>query len=146
MVAAVMKDAVQIEGNDLGRGALLRPALFAFAWLNVGLGLAGLFLPVMPTTVFLLVALWAFSKSSRRFHDWLFDHPRLGRSLRDWRRHGVIPARAKALALATMAASLAYVTLFTSPHWALPVALGFTLSAVAAFILSRPSRPHAIRT
>ena len=143
MIAAAMKDPAHSEGAE-GR-ALLRPALLVLAWLNVGLGLAGLVVPVMPTTVFLLIALWAFSKSSPRFHDWLLGHPRLGRSLRDWRRDRVIPARAKALALATMAASFACVILFTASHRALQAALGLVLSAVAAFILSRPSAPRPLR-
>ena len=77
----------------------------------------------MPTTVFLLVALWAFSKSSERFRTWLYDHKHLGPPIRDWHEHRVIPARAKIVALAMMAASLAI------------------LVPVAAFILSRPSRP-----
>jgi hypothetical protein len=145
MLAAAMKDPAHSERAEGRRRALLCPALLVLAWLNVGLGLAGLVLPVMPTTVFLLIALWAFSKSSPRFHDWLLGHPRLGRSLRDWHRYRVIPARAKALALATMAASLAYVILFTASHWTLRAALGLVLSAVAAFILSRPSAPRPLR-
>ena len=75
-----------------------RVALAAFGWLNVGLGVLGMMLPVMPTTVFLLIALWAFSKSSIRFHHWLYYHPRLVRTIPAWHAHGVIPARAKLFA------------------------------------------------
>ncbi len=145
MIAAAMKDPANSAGAEGRCRALLCPALLVLAWLNLGLGLAGLVLPVMPTTVFLLIALWAFSKSSPRFHDWLLGHPRLGPRLRDWQRYRAIPARAKALALATMAASFAYSVLFTASHWALQAALGLALSAVAAFILSRPSAPRPRR-
>lgn len=118
----------------------VRYGLFVFGWLNIGLGVLGMVLPVMPTTVFLLIALWAFSKSSLRFHRWLYAHPVFGRTLRDWHAHRVIPPRAKALAVAMMAASLVYVTVFVADGWALPLTLAAVLSAVSGFILSRPSR------
>ena len=69
----------------------IRPALVAFGWLNVGLGMLGTILPIMPTTVFLLVALWSFSKSSPYFHDWLYTHPRFGPTLKVWRDERAIP-------------------------------------------------------
>ncbi len=115
--------------------------LIAFGWLNIGLGVLGMFLPVMPTTVFLLIALWAFSRSSRRFHRWLYTHPTLGRTLRDWHSHGVIPLRVKILAVSMMTVSLSYITLILTEGWALPLLLGAVLGGVCAFILSRPSRP-----
>lgn len=118
----------------------IRHGLIAFGWLNVGLGALGLFLPVMPTTVFLLIALWAFSKSSPRFHRWLYAHPRLGRRLRDWHRHRVIPWPAKLLAVTMMLAGLLFVALFVSDNWVLPTSLGLLLTTVAAYILSRPSQ------
>jgi uncharacterized membrane protein YbaN (DUF454 family) len=117
-----------------------RAALAAFGWLNVGLGVLGMVLPVMPTTVFLLIALWAFSKSSIRFHHWLYFHPVLGRTIRAWHAHGVIPPRAKVLAVTMMSGSLVYVTLFIAQGWQLPVILGLVLASVATFIVSRPSR------
>ena len=118
----------------------VRYGLIAFGWLNVALGVIGLFLPVMPTTIFLLIALWAFSKSSVRFHGWLYNHPTLGVTIRDWHAHRVIPVKAKILAVAFMSASLAYVTLFVAQGWLLPLGLAAGLGAVATFILTRPSR------
>jgi uncharacterized membrane protein YbaN (DUF454 family) len=115
-----------------------RVALAAFGWLNVGLGVLGMMLPVMPTTVFWLIALWAFSESSIRFHHWLYNHPRLGRMIPAWHAHGVIPARAKLFAVTMMSASLIYVTLFVAQGWQLPV--GLVLATVATFIVSRLSR------
>ena len=122
----------------------VRWGLIAFGGLNVGLGAVGMLLPVMPTTVFLLIALWAFSKSSLRFHRWLYHHPTLGRTLRAWHAHGVIPPGAKALAAASMAASLAYVTLFVAEGWSLPIALALVFSTVLGFILSRPSAAQPV--
>lgn len=121
----------------------VRYGLLAFGWISLGLGLAGAVLPLVPSTVFLLMALWAFSKSSARFHGWLYAHPRLGARLRDWHQHRVIPWPAKVLAVATMAASLAYVAVFVAEGWELPLGLGLLLSAIALYIVTRPHRTAA---
>jgi uncharacterized membrane protein YbaN (DUF454 family) len=99
-----------------------------------------MFLPVMPTTVFLLMALWAFSKSSHRFHRWLYDHPRLGRPLRDWHAHRVIPRRAKILAVSMMSMSWLIVVYVSAGGWVVPAIVGACLLPVAAFIVTRRSR------
>ena len=117
-----------------------RHGLIAFGWICVGLGVIGAFLPVMPTTIFLIMALWAFSKSSVRFHRWLYSHPQLGRPLRDWQAHRVIPIPAKCLALGMMTLSLLYVTFFVAEGWALPIGLALGLGSVATYIVTRPHR------
>ena len=115
--------------------------LLIIGWSMVGLGFIGIAVPGLPTVPFLLVALWAFSKSSQRFHDWLYTHPRLGPPLRDWREYGVIPMKAKILAIATMLVSLAWITFGIAEDWVLPAIVAACLIPPAIFILTRPSQP-----
>jgi len=125
-----------------GSSRLARPWLLLLGWVCVGLGFVGIFVPGLPTTPFLLVALWAFSKTSKRFHDWLYNHPRLGPPLRNWREHGVIPVRGKVFAIATMAVSLFVIIVFIASDWVLPAIVGACLLPPAIFILTRPSEPR----
>jgi uncharacterized membrane protein YbaN (DUF454 family) len=87
--------------------------------LFVALGVIGAFLPVMPTTVFLIGALWAFSMSSKRLETWLLEHPRFGPRLVAWRAHRVIPVRAKLFAWGSMAVSLTIMIVSRVPLWAI---------------------------
>ncbi len=112
-------------------------------WLLVGVtatacGVAGIVLPLVPTTPFLLLAAYAFARSSPRLHAWLLNHPRLGPPIRDWRDHGAISARAKSLAVAVMLATLLGGVLAGLPIWVLAVQ-AVILACVAAFLLSRPT-------
>ena len=109
-------------------------------WCFFGLGAIGALLPGLPTTPFMLLALWAFSKSSRRFHDWLYAHPVFGPPLQQWRSHRVIPGKAKLLAVTTMALSFTYLTFFTSVDTWVKILTALVMLYGAAFILSKPSR------
>jgi uncharacterized membrane protein YbaN (DUF454 family) len=118
----------------------MRSLYFLLGWCFFGLGAVGTVVPGLPTTPFMLLALWAFSKSSQRFHDWLYAHPVFGPPLQQWRSHRVIPGKAKLLAVATMAASLVYLTFFTDISVWIKVGTGLVMLYGAAFILTKPSR------
>ncbi|MGE5514521.1 MAG: YbaN family protein [Bacteroidota bacterium] len=98
-------------------------------------------MPVLPTTPFLLLALWAFSRSSERFHGWLIHNRWLGRYLTEWEHHRVIPLRAKIIAITSMTASIVWVALFSTAPWYAVVAMAAVIAYGAWYILSKPSRP-----
>ena len=117
----------------------VRWSLLTFGWLNVGLGLVGVVVPGLPTTVFLIIALWAFSKSSEKFQKWLWNHPRFGSSIRAWHEHRVIPYRAKMLAALMMASGFLFVTIFVAETLILPLVMAVILVPVSVYVLSRQS-------
>jgi uncharacterized membrane protein YbaN (DUF454 family) len=88
----------------------------------------------------MLLALWAFSKSSRRFHQWLYAHPVFGPPLQQWCTHRVIPFKAKVLAVMTMTLSFVYLAFFTEINLWLKIAIALLMLYGAYFILSKPSR------
>lgn len=97
---------------------------------------------MIPTTPFILVAAWCFSKGSDRMHRWLLEHRRFGPMVRDWERHGVIRTRAKALATVVIVPLVGYMALFTgAPRWTVVVTVFLALLGLG-FVWSRPSRPQ----
>lgn len=119
----------------------MRWALIALGWLFVAVGVVGVVVPGLPTTPFLLVAAWCFARSSPRFRAWLLGHRLLGPPVQAWQQHGAVPTSAKILAVAMMAASTAYVALFTEAGWPWVVAMALTLAVIAAWLVTRPSPP-----
>lgn len=99
----------------------------AFGWLALTLGLIGVVLPVMPTVPFLLVAVWAFARSSPRLGARIMRNPAFGPQIRAWRRHGAVSRRAKIAATLTMACGVC---------WSLWLGLDPRLIAVQALICS----------
>lgn len=118
----------------------VRFAYLALGLLCVGLGVIGVFLPVMPTTVFMLIAVWAFSRSSARLETWLLEHRRFGPRIREWREFGTIPLTVKLTAWGSMAASLTLMVVSGASWIALSGASSVMLIG-AIYIASRPSKP-----
>ena len=114
-----------------GNCVILHSIMMRALWLILGcamlaLGVIGAFLPVMPTTIFLILAVGCFSRSSPRLERWLLDSPTYGPSLRAWREQGAVSRKGKLYASLGMA-----------------VGYGLFFLASAAYVLSRPS-PRAL--
>lgn len=104
----------------------------------VGLALIGIVLPVLPTTPFLLVATWAFARSSPRLDAWLHAHPRLGPPLAAWETRRAIPRRAKALAGVSLPASWLMLS-FGGASSAVLVGAGAVMLTAGLWIMTRPA-------
>lgn len=104
----------------------------------VALATAGVFLPLLPTVPFLLVAVWAFARGSPALREKLYADRRFGPMLRDWHERGAIPVRAKLLAVAGMAAGFGFVV-WRSSGPLLPAIAGVIILGAGAFVLSRPN-------
>jgi uncharacterized membrane protein YbaN (DUF454 family) len=119
----------------------MRPLLFILGWLLFGLGFVGAFVPVLPTTPLMLLALWCFSRSSKRFHDWLYTHRLFGPPLQQWHEHRVIPLAAKVVSVLFMTLSLVYVFGYSvTPAW-VKILMTSTMAIGFWFILTKPSVP-----
>ncbi len=120
-------------------GWFSRPIYLVIGWTAVGLGIAGAFLPLVPTTPFLLVALWAFTRSSPAAAKWLRNHPKYGHYVVEWQDRGAIPIRGKIAAATMMAASYAWLALATNALFWVKVLAAAILLVVASYVLTRPS-------
>ena len=114
-----------------------------FLWLMLGLtsfgaGVVGAILPLLPATPFLLLATFAFARSSPRLHDRLLAHPHFGPVIDDWRRFGAINRRAKIAAVVVMALTFAF-SAFLGIAPSLLAGQGVVLGAAALFVLTRPA-------
>ena len=116
-----------------------RTLLISLGLLCVGLGFVGVFIPGIPTTIFLIIALWAFTKSSEKLRHWLLNHKRFGPILNNWQEHKVVPRRAKMLMviLMTLAVILFYYSL---QSLILTIGLIIILVSVAIYVISLPSK------
>tara|TARA_B100000378_G_scaffold149009_1_gene120386 strand:+ start:82 stop:456 length:375 start_codon:yes stop_codon:yes gene_type:complete len=112
--------------------------LITIGWSCVGLAFVGTFVPGIPTTIFLIVALWAFAKSSKKFHSWLLNHKRFGPILQNWESHKVVPRKAKIL-MVILQISAVIIFHYSLQNIYLTAILTIILVFVARYVLSLPS-------
>ena len=120
-----------------------------FLWLLVGLtaltiGAVGLVLPLLPTTPFLLIAAFAFARSSTWLHRWLREHRSFGPLIDNWQRNRSIDRKTKRTAIIVIVMTPVVTWLFDAPLWLIACQI-VVLSAPAIFILTRPLPPERHR-
>ncbi len=118
---------------------MIRLGWLILGCLFVALGVIGAILPLMPTTIFLILAAGCFARSSPRLEAWLLGHPRFGPTLRAWREHGAIGRRGKVMACGGMALGYGLFLLAARPHWPLALLVAAVMVACGAFVLTRPT-------
>ena len=117
--------------------AAVRYLLLVFAALCVALGVIGIFVPGLPTTVFILLAGWAAARSSPRFAAWLESHATFGPMIRDWRERGAVSRRAKISATLVMTISAVILFLTASRAW-VAEAITALMAVVLMWLWRRP--------
>jgi hypothetical protein len=110
--------------------------LAGLGWFFVALGVIGIFVPLMPTTIFFILAAACFAKSSERFYNWLINHPRFGKFIKDYREKRGMPLKSKITSISLMLIAIgssAY--FFTEKTWVRILLLGIAFGA-SLYIIS----------
>ncbi len=102
----------------------------------MGLGILGIFLPVLPTTPLLLLAAFLFMRSNRKLYDWLMNHPRLGPYITDFMVHKSIPLHVKIVSISLIWLTLLNCAVFITDRWILRVMFIAIAAAVTIHISS----------
>jgi len=106
-------------------------------WFALLLGGVGAILPVVPTVPFLLVAVWAFSRSSHHLRDKILHHPTFGPPIRAWQERGVVKRPAKFWATLAMACGVGWSVFLGVPAMLIGAQVCICL-AIALFLITRP--------
>jgi uncharacterized membrane protein YbaN (DUF454 family) len=113
--------------------------LFCIGWISFALGIIGAFLPILPTTPFLILSAYMFSKSSPRFHHWLLNLPLAGEAVKDWQNNRVIKTKAKILCCSMILLSLGLIWIHPRILIIIKVSVTLVLTSVGIFVATRES-------
>jgi uncharacterized membrane protein YbaN (DUF454 family) len=106
--------------------------------LSVILGIIGAVLPVVPSTPFMILAAYCYSKSSPKLHQKILNLPHVGSHVRDWEDHGLISVKAKILSIFLLGIMIGFSIYLLKVVW-LKIMLAVIALAISTFIFSRPS-------
>lgn len=117
--------------------AAMKSLLAVLGVVSLSLGVAGIFLPLLPTTPFLLLAAWAFVRSSPRLYAWLINHPHLGVYIRNFRENHAIPLRVKVVSVSLVWLTIGFcIVAVVERWWWAQAALALLAVAITWHILS----------
>lgn len=116
-----------------------RAAWVVAGFTSLGLGILGIFLPLLPTTPLVILAAFCFGKGSPRLHAWMLSHRRFGPMISDWEETGAIPRKVKRFSCLFMAATFCVSAAMGLPWHLLAMQAGL-MGIGAAYILTRPDR------
>mgnify|MGYP001003010820 FL=1 len=106
----------------------------------VGLGFLGVFLPGIPTTPFVLLGAWFFSRSSKYLENWLVNHKTFGSFIIDWRKYKGIKRKSKIVAISVIIPTFTF-SIYSSSNIYIKILLGAFCITLCAYLLTRPEPP-----
>lgn len=118
----------------------MKPIWFIIGWVSFILGIIGAFLPIIPTTPFLILSAFLFSKSSPRVHKWIINLPVAGQGIRDWQQHRVIRIRAKILCSTMILISLSIIHINEKIPLLIKLFVTILMVSVGLFVVTRKSK------
>lgn len=121
-----------------GGDAIFRIFYLLAGFVLLALGIIGIFLPLMPTTIFLILAAWCFARSSPRLERWLLSHKHLGPTVVAWRENGAIAPRSKRLAVTGMALGFMLFWIGAQPGIWLWLGVAAFMLGCAIYVWTRP--------
>lgn len=122
---------------------MMRIGYLSLAMVCIALGYVGYIVPLMPSTIFFIIALWAAKKSSPRLESWLRTRPVIGPILCDWEQHGAIKPQLKGVIMVVLWASLIASCFMVRKPFVYGI-LAATGIFTSWFVLSRPNGPREI--
>ncbi len=121
------------------RARPVRAFFLVLGTIFLGVGAVGLFVPVLPTTPFVLLAAACYLRGSARLHRWLLTSPTFGPTIEAWQEHGAIPPRAKAIAIVMVIGTFAFSILFVIEPPVIRLALAALGIVLVVWLARRPS-------
>jgi len=123
---------------------LIRILLFTCGTISVVLGIIGMFLPVMPTTPFLLLASICYSRSSKRFYNWLITNRWCGKYIRNYREGRGIPLGQKIFTISLLWLSIGCTSWFViSLWWVRLILVAIAIGVTIHLMMIKTFRPEA---
>jgi uncharacterized membrane protein YbaN (DUF454 family) len=132
------EDAEKSREDHPMPGKRARAGYLVLAYTATVFGIAGVFLPLLPATPFLLVAVWASARGSQGVHDWIYNQPQFARLINNWHEQGAVPLSAKWFATAMMLVSWSFL-LWADYHWGLLLGMSLFFLCIGTFLWTRPT-------
>lgn len=126
---------LQPEENSSQMLPIIRYTYISLGILSCALGVIGIFVPLLPTTPFLLLSAALLFRSSPRLYNRLLNHPQLGPYIRNFREHKALPLRVKIISVSLVWITILHAVIFLLDHWVLESLLLLLAAGITAYIL-----------
>lgn len=122
--------------------SLRKYSYITLGWLSFATGVIGMFLPLLPTVVFWIIAVWLWSKGSPELMEKVYQNPKYGSQIKAFMLHGVVSRKGKTAAVISMSISYVLFQLIAKPGLITGIGVAVVLSVIALWLMTRPEEPR----